>query len=149
MAKIGRPGTGLVYCRIPGCPKKRAPRSSLCWMHRDRRIRLGDPEAPVEFQEQHGMKNTGIYATWKGMRRRCFTKSHPSYPRYGGRGIKIDPRWDRFSAFFADMGDRPKGWDLHHIDSNGDYCKANCVWIAKSEHSRITNAARRCVAVVA
>ena len=80
------------------------------------------------------------YHTWTGIRQRCENPDCPLFERYGGKGIKVDPRWQSFDEFLSDMGDKPKGWDLHRIDRNGDYTRANCIWLSKSEHSKITRA---------
>jgi hypothetical protein len=62
------------------------------------------------------------------MRMRCNRPSFPSYPKYGGRGITMDPRWEKFSNFFEDMGERPPGTSLDRIDGKGNYTKSNCRW---------------------
>jgi hypothetical protein len=61
-------------------------------------------------REYHGMWGTGIYKAWSEMKRRCTNPADHTYPRYGGRGISYDPRWETFSAFHADMGERPSGF---------------------------------------
>lgn len=77
-------------------------------------------------------------ATWRAVINRCTDPKHQNYKRYGGRGITFDPRWLDFSNFLADMGERPDGYTLDRIDTNGDYCKANCQWAcsAKQQHTR-------------
>jgi len=91
----------------------------------------------------HSGKIPGCYRSWAAMRNRCRNPNNRNFPNYGARGISVCERWDSFAVFLSDMGDKPKGWDLHRIDPNGDYTKENCVWLPKSEHGRITRRAHR------
>lgn len=50
------------------------------------------------------------------------------YPKYGGRGISFDPRWEDFRNFLADMGLCPAGMTLERCDNNLGYGPANCIW---------------------
>lgn len=76
----------------------------------------------------------GEYGSWISMRQRCLNPTGHAYANYGGRGIKIDPRWDSFENFFADMGPRPgPHYSLDRKDTRIDkskyhYCKENCRW---------------------
>lgn len=79
---------------------------------------------------------SGARRSWHAMRGRCLTKSSGDYPLYGGRGITVDPRWNTFEAFLADMGERPPGHSLDRIDFNGPYTKANCRWATAETQSR-------------
>jgi hypothetical protein len=71
------------------------------------------------------------------MRARCNNPNHPNYPDYGGRGIKVDPRWDDFAQFLADMGDRPTSlYSLDRVDVEGPYAPENCEWATRSQQRR-------------
>jgi hypothetical protein len=62
------------------------------------------------------------------MIQRCNNPNNPAYPRYGGRGITICPRWLVFENFLADMGDKPEGFTLDRINNDKGYEPGNCRW---------------------
>ncbi len=70
-----------------------------------------------------------------GIKQRTENKHNPSYPKYGGRGIKC--LWKSFDEFkhdmFASYASHVKKFGLKQtsidrIDNNGNYCKGNCKW---------------------
>lgn len=77
-----------------------------------------------------------LYATWKGIWHRCNNPTSASFPHYGGRGIKMDPRWACFYCFKEDIGHRPSlGHSVDRMDVDGDYTKNNCRWATKREQA--------------
>jgi hypothetical protein len=76
------------------------------------------------------------YVSWAAMVQRCTDPNHARYPRYGGRGIGINPSWRSFENFLADMGERPQGKTLDRINNDGDYGADNCRWATPSEQAQ-------------
>lgn len=89
----------------------------------------------------HGHARTGHhsveYKTWCGMRRRCTNSNERSWPRYGGRGIRVCERWNSFELFLLDMGPKPSPQhSIDRIDPDGNYEPSNCRWATLDEQNR-------------
>lgn len=89
----------------------------------------------------HGMSKSpeyrGEYQAWCGMRDRVNNVNGQNYRDYGGRGIRIDERWNSFNNFLNDVGRRPsKKHSLDRINVNGNYEPSNCRWATVSEQAR-------------
>lgn len=86
--------------------------------------------------EQSGLKSN-FYQIWSGFTQRCYNPNVKAYKNYGGRGIKVSPRWRFFQYFRDDMWKSylehieefgAKDTSLGRLDNNGDYKKSNCKW---------------------
>lgn len=100
----------------------------------------------VELTKQrrlHGMKNTPTWNSWHAMLQRCHDPNSSMWRYYGGRGIRIDPRWLDLRNFLADMGEKPVGTSLGRIDNDGDYVPTNCRWETPKQQNRNTRGVRR------
>jgi len=77
----------------------------------------------------HGMRNTAEYRAWRNMWNRCTNPKVEKYPLYGGRGIRVCERWQKFENFIADMGTKPSSQHtLDRKDCNSGYEQTNCRW---------------------
>jgi len=92
---------------------------------------------------KHNMTNTRIYEIWESMKQRCLNEKHPSFNRYGGRGITICDEWLDFENFYNDMIESySKELTIDRIDNNKGYYKENCRWATKTEQSINRNATK-------
>lgn len=93
----------------------------------------------VERNTKHGKCDHPLFDRWNGMKARCRNPNHAGYKDYGGKGITVCPEWEDFDAFLRDMGEPPDySYTIERKNSNGHYCKENCVWATRAEQSRNT-----------
>lgn len=85
---------------------------------------------------KHGGYKSKAYKAWQKLRARCENPKDKKYPIYGGRGINVCKRWQRFENFVADMGQPPTpAHSVDRIDVNGDYAPNNCRWATVLEQN--------------
>jgi len=82
---------------------------------------------------KHGMTNSRLYNTWRGMKDRVTNSSHISHKHYGERGISICMEWYDFNAFkdWAEGSGYEDGQTIERIDVNENYEPSNCCFISK------------------
>lgn len=87
-------------------------------------------ESNPAYRHGHSCRGnlTPTYYSWANMKRRCNDPHNAKYPKYGGRGITVCERWNDFSEFLSDMGEKPTGLTLHRINNDGSYEPNNCTW---------------------
>jgi hypothetical protein len=139
---VGRSSRGIGRWRFRcDCGKKCAlwtnnvrnghTRSCGCW-RRERSVQIGRQTAT------HRMTGLIEHRAWTQLRNRCQNSRNKDYKEYGGRGIKVCKRWEKFENFYADMGPRPsvKHSLDRHPDNDGDYKPSNCRWATKKQQRR-------------
>lgn len=96
---------------------------------------------------RHGLYRSAEYRIWRAMWTRCTNPNHRSYHNYGGRGITIDARWKDFTAFYADMGERPSAkHSIDRVNNNCGYGPDNCRWATMAEQLRNRRTPAECKA---
>ena len=88
--------------------------------------------------EQHGDTGTRLYRIWKSMKCRCNNMNHPSFERYGARGITITDEWQcSYSAFkrWAMSNGYADNLELERTNVNEGYSPSNCKWVSHYEQT--------------
>lgn len=62
------------------------------------------------------------------MRDRCRNPKAKSWHLYGALGVTVCERWNSFTNFLEDMGERPPGTSIDRINPAGNYEPGNCRW---------------------
>lgn len=85
----------------------------------------------------HGRSPKDVYRIWSLMRDRCRNPKNRGWRNYGGRGISICQRWEKFENFRDDMGPRPS--PIHTLDRINNECNyepGNCRWATRKQQNR-------------
>lgn len=83
-----------------------------------------------------GGKHSDTYTSWYHMIARCNNPNSEHWHRYGGRGITVCARWNKFENFLSDMGTRPPGLTLERKMNDQGYSPDNCLWATRKEQAQ-------------
>ena len=78
--------------------------------------------------KRHDGKGTRLYNIWKGMKVRCYTKTHHSYKYYGDIGIKVCCLWKSNFVEFQKWSNQNGYTDyltIDRINKHKDYSPDN------------------------
>jgi hypothetical protein len=93
-------------------------------------------------KRKHGKRSHRLYETWHGMMLRCCDPNATNFATYGGRGISVYEPWLDVSRFIedieAEIGVKPKGYQLDRIDNSKGYVPGNVQWSTRSKNCRNT-----------
>lgn len=100
-------------------------------------------EKAAAAKTTHGMSQHPAFIVWRNMLVRCEKEGSQAWANYGGRGISVCPRWQRFESFWADMGPTyAPGLTLDRLDNMRGYSPENCAWRTHKEQARNQRANR-------
>lgn len=103
---------------------------------RSREAYQANPAAGKERQKNFRLSHPW-YDSYLSARQRCNNPKHPSYPRYGAKGIKfLLSKEDMRRLWTRSKASQLISPSLHRINSSGDYVLSNCRFIELAEHSR-------------
>lgn len=105
-------------------------KSANCGCKTTERIRV--------LRRTHGETGGRIYRIWQNMLARCEREAHPSYPRYGGRGITICQGWHTYETFrdWALANGYQDDLSIDRVENDKGYYPQNCRWTTAKTQSR-------------
>jgi predicted DNA-binding protein (UPF0251 family) len=86
----------------------------------------------------HGRLAIKLLGVWRQMHEKCEKPGHPSYSRFGGRGVRVCGAWGKFAPFYAwarGSGYR-RGLVLAIVDERAAFGPFNCRWVTMAERLR-------------
>jgi hypothetical protein len=132
-------GTNYWLCRCV-CGTERSVSGATLRSGKSRGCGCKQRERQIAGQTKHGLSNTAEHRIWIAMRSRCSNPNTTKWNLYGERGITVDPRWDQFETFLADMGPRPSPrHSIERRDGSKGYSPENCYWATPQQQNRNTS----------
>ena len=102
-----------------------------------------DKDKDIENKISSSFGEKRIRNIWQGIKARCYSKLHPKYQYYGGKGITLCQEWlDSFEAFkaWALSNGYADNLTIDRIEVSGNYCPDNCRWMTfKDQQSNKSN----------
>lgn len=103
-------------------------------------------EQRIKGKTKHSKTNTRLFNVWQNIKRRCYTKSNPSYKYYGALGVTVCDKWLKDFEAFRDWAysngydeDAPKGQcTIDRINPFGNYAPDNCRWVSMAVQNKNT-----------
>ena len=86
----------------------------------------------IEQKRFHRKTKTPTWYSWAAMLSRC---RNPKGKLAMYKGISVCKKWEKFGAFYSDMGERPPGTSLDRMDGRKGYFPKNCRWATASEQA--------------
>ena len=74
------------------------------------------------------------YRSYANAKQMFTNPKNPSFPNFGGRGVKF--LFESFEQFFAEIGERPEPKNMYTIaliNSDGNFGPGNVAWVTKTE----------------
>lgn len=108
--------------------------SSCGCLMRERQIEyMHTRKGKLASQYKHGLSHSRINGIYRQIKGRCFRKTNPAFPKYGGRGITICDDWlgdNGFINFYNWSMDNgyADNLTLDRINTDGNYEPSNCRW---------------------
>lgn len=87
-----------------------------------------------QSRTEHGMCDSAEYSLWKNIKTKAKCLDHRDNWRCYNH-VDMDPRWEDFKVFYADVGDIPEGMTCDRIDNLRGYWPDNIRWATPKQQA--------------